>query len=58
MVPIEDSTTWCHLPSLTAVAEVIGLIVPVANCPRSLPSVPTYSTGTPVVDAVPSALSW
>ena len=30
---------------------------PVRNWPRSLPSVPTYSVGTPAVDVVPGALS-
>src|SRR4051794_1483242 len=40
VLPIDDRTTWCQLLSVIA-ADVIGLIEPVANCPRSLRSVPT-----------------
>lgn len=57
MVPSDESTTWCHVPSLTASGEVIGATVVVPNWPRSLPSMPTYSTGTPRVGVVPNALS-
>ncbi len=39
-------TTWCQEPSVTVPAVVIGPLLAPKNMPRSLPSVPTYRTGT------------
>src|SRR5690349_12688866 len=51
--------TWCHLPSLTFAAEIIGVAEPVHRPPYSLPSVPTYSDGAqPPADAKPISSIW
>src|SRR5687768_10814553 len=40
-----DSTTWCQRSSLTVPVVVSGSALPFEKLPRSLPSVPTHSTG-------------
>src|SRR6266702_3115240 len=56
----EEKTTWCHLSSVTAADETIGVgWTLVQNRPLSLPSLPTYSEGTklPCVDVACRGLS-
>src|SRR2546428_12511022 len=40
-----DSTTWCQRSLLTVPGVVIGSTLLFQKLPRSLPSVPTHSTG-------------
>jgi hypothetical protein len=39
-------TVWCHRPSLTGLAEAMGLVVPSYHSPLSLPSEPMYRMGS------------